>query len=868
MQEIAKELAPLGYEVGSLLSATGNTFLLRARQVNLLRDVAIKVLNPAAFQSTVSEQRFEQEAKLLASFEHPNIVKLYGVGKLADGRTYMVMELIQGSTLSEIAAQSQIKEAQIRNFALQICSALAYAHEKKIVHRDLKPANVMLHQSDSARPLIKLIDFGIYKNTDGAAQKLTVEGSIPGTANYMSPEQCRGEALDGRSDIYSLGCLLYELCCSAPPMDAETDWLIMSNHLNKEIKQVPATIEISEQLKNIILRCLQKDPAARWISAIELKSALEAKSVAGRVRTKYLLVGIAALAFVAISLIPLFALYEKNKHEVTENKQPVKPLDTLMLRLRYEPFLERFVSSDPEGQGKLAARQWLLYHIRDPRISIIELHRSWADAGAEKWRDSGLENDILKLATAERQKLRGEKDSLERSHYSERLFLAFDLQLRLQAALARWDEYKKTLAQFLDDPDIERDRYLDRSHILFSAFTSLRELGDLETAESLFKRFSPELKPMESKAQLYLAMGDIVHHKKSLAESKPYFLYAKKLFMDGKPSQDWVLLELLCVRLNMVGAQQDVCKLSIRYPISSTASRTETRHIVTQYLRAMMELGHYQDAEALMENPILKKQELEDRVLRYQIQGWRLQSAVNQNNKELVRQRLLLILDQPFETKLDHLGLNANIVEACERYPEFYKLCDEKLRVREPLLLAIIYAGKGHMERQRGELKESLHDYQLSQELFDRVPEFYHGRVTVYSGQVDTCFKMNDLDAAQKYIDAGKKYIPADSNIELRWEMERMSGALLRMRGRADEALKLHKELLEKVSKDNPRSAGIFNLVWEVYFDYKALRQDDAAVRVLESALPLIRSANIYTALEAKLIEDELKSINDSKIKK
>jgi serine/threonine protein kinase len=156
---------------------------------------------------------------------------------------------------------------------LGICSGLAYAHEHGVIHRDLKPSNIMLVQSGT-RTIAKLLDFGISKTTGTQTQSLTQTGAILGSVNYMSPEQCKNGEIDARSDIYSIGIMMYETLVGQAPMQAENDLMIMSNQVNKVIDKVPAKHAISAKLEKNILRCLQKNKDERFSSVQELMQAL------------------------------------------------------------------------------------------------------------------------------------------------------------------------------------------------------------------------------------------------------------------------------------------------------------------------------------------------------------------------------------------------------------------------------------------------------------------------------------------------------------------------------------------------------------------------------------------------------------------
>ncbi|MBX9721170.1 MAG: serine/threonine protein kinase, partial [Candidatus Obscuribacterales bacterium] len=187
---------------------------------------------------------------------------------------YMVIEFLEGKTLAIlIEDEGALHEARALGFFIDICEALSYAHSKGILHRDIKPANVIIQRNNEIESA-KILDFGILKSIHSENQKLTQTGAIIGSANYMSPEQCKGGTADPRSDIYAAACLMYETLVGKPPMADENELLVMSNHLNKQITTVPAKYGISKEMKAIILKALQKEPEKRFASIDEMTAAL------------------------------------------------------------------------------------------------------------------------------------------------------------------------------------------------------------------------------------------------------------------------------------------------------------------------------------------------------------------------------------------------------------------------------------------------------------------------------------------------------------------------------------------------------------------------------------------------------------------
>jgi serine/threonine protein kinase/Tol biopolymer transport system component len=270
------------YEIVAPLGAGGMGEVYRARDTRLERTVAIKIL-PAQFSSDpVRKQRFEREAKTISSLNHPHICVLYDVGS-QDGVDYLVMECVEGETLAKRLEKGALPLEQVLKFGAQIADALDKAHRSGVVHRDLKPGNIMLTPSGA-----KLLDFGLAKPAAAMASLATMtvtaakqspateHGTIVGTFQYMSPEQIEGKELDGRSDIFSLGAVLYEMLTGQRAFDGKSQVSVASAILEKEPQPISATKPMTPPaLDHAIKKCLAKLPDERWQSASDLASELK-----------------------------------------------------------------------------------------------------------------------------------------------------------------------------------------------------------------------------------------------------------------------------------------------------------------------------------------------------------------------------------------------------------------------------------------------------------------------------------------------------------------------------------------------------------------------------------------------------------------
>ncbi len=271
------------YEILALLGCGGMGEVYKARHKLLDQVVAVKVLQKHLCSSQDSLERISQEGRAAPFLDHPNIVKIRHLGITDEGRPFLVMDYLEGSTLSEILERvGRLDVKRFHSIFAQCLDALAHAHRSGIVHRDLKPANIMVGPGDRT----KVLDFGLAKilPTEGvpaakAPLALTQAGALVGSPCYMSPEQCLGQVPDCRSDIYSLGCVMYEALtgkqafCGATPLDT------MYRHINSPTpdpaRDVPE-ISLSPSLCQLILQCLEKNPHDRFQSAGQLKAALEA----------------------------------------------------------------------------------------------------------------------------------------------------------------------------------------------------------------------------------------------------------------------------------------------------------------------------------------------------------------------------------------------------------------------------------------------------------------------------------------------------------------------------------------------------------------------------------------------------------------
>ncbi len=265
------------YRIDAEIGVGGMGHVFRATDTRLERSVAIKVLPPERWSDPELRHRFDREARALSSLSHPNVCPLYDVGELTEnGSTvpYLVMEMLEGETLADRLDHGPLPVRKALQWAAQIATGLAAAHQKGLIHRDLKPANIFI----TAGEQLKILDFGLATTTvpSAASASMTQPGMVLGTTHYMSPEQVRGQTLDARSDIFSLGIVMFEMITGRVPFHApslvETMNLILTDDPPDLAQIVPG---VPESVDELVRRCLDKDPAQRFSSARDLAFALE-----------------------------------------------------------------------------------------------------------------------------------------------------------------------------------------------------------------------------------------------------------------------------------------------------------------------------------------------------------------------------------------------------------------------------------------------------------------------------------------------------------------------------------------------------------------------------------------------------------------
>ncbi len=267
------------YRLDARIGRGGMGTIYKGLHVMLGKPVAVKLINPDLVTSPEMAGRFQREARAASQLDHPNIAIVHDLGQTEDGTLYIAMEFIEGESLKElIRREGQLPAERIVAFLRQIAGALQAAHRRNIVHRDLKPQNIMVTTGSDGRETAKLLDFGIAKMFDEEATQLTATGLSIGTPQYMSPEQANGAVVDGRSDLYSLGIILYEMLIGTVPFDDKSTPAVLIKHVSQPPPRPSLRrpdIKVPAGLEAVALRCLEKSPSARYQTAEEFIAALE-----------------------------------------------------------------------------------------------------------------------------------------------------------------------------------------------------------------------------------------------------------------------------------------------------------------------------------------------------------------------------------------------------------------------------------------------------------------------------------------------------------------------------------------------------------------------------------------------------------------
>src|SRR5438093_13730158 len=253
------------YELLEKIGEGGAAEVFRARDTRLNRIAAVKLLRPQYTIDEASRNRFAVEARTAAGLSHPNIVDIYDFGEAPDGSMFIVMQYVDGENLKDILQQrGRMSPAEVVPIARQVCRALSVAHANGLIHRDVKPQNIMIDRTGNVR----LTDFGVVKALSGPS--LNQSGMTFGTAAYLSPEQATGAPISPASDIYALGCVMYEMLSGTPPFAGDNPAVVAYKQVWEHPRPLHDLVpEVPPSLEGVVMRCLNKDPGRRYATTEE-----------------------------------------------------------------------------------------------------------------------------------------------------------------------------------------------------------------------------------------------------------------------------------------------------------------------------------------------------------------------------------------------------------------------------------------------------------------------------------------------------------------------------------------------------------------------------------------------------------------------
>ena len=273
-QDLIGEVIDGRYKIDRIVGRGGMGTVYSCKHVVVGKSFAMKVLRAGIERSEEVLQRFIREAQAANSVRSRHICEMTDFGQLPNGSFYVVMELLDGSSLTRALREKRLKYSDINRVFVQIAETLQKAHQVGIIHRDLKPDNVVLVQDEDDPFFVKLVDFGIAKVMESRASNLTETGVILGTPYYMSPEQARGDQIDHRSDIYALGVMMYRAFTGKLPFVADTAMGVLTRHLTEQPELPSRVAEVEPALERLIMRCLEKKPIARFQTMGDVADAL------------------------------------------------------------------------------------------------------------------------------------------------------------------------------------------------------------------------------------------------------------------------------------------------------------------------------------------------------------------------------------------------------------------------------------------------------------------------------------------------------------------------------------------------------------------------------------------------------------------
>ncbi|MBZ0184906.1 MAG: protein kinase, partial [Candidatus Obscuribacterales bacterium] len=547
------------YRIVRIIGTGGMGTVYEAEHVVLLNRVALKIMRPEFLSDRMVTARFEQEARACAALTHANLVSVQDCGATDNGEPYLVMEFLQGHNLIEIInVEKRLDLDRFFGIFLPVVKGLSYAHQNGVIHRDLKPGNIIIIEGPEGRDLPKIVDFGVAKLDDlgPAMQMLTQTGEVFGSPSYMSPEQCKGLPVDARSDIYSLGCVMYEALTGKQAFAGHNIMTILHSQLNEAPKELTAAIgddSIPEALVDVIMQCLEKEREDRFDSCEDLLAHMQKakddmlgsyRLSFGRLRMsgENLLAYLVALAVVVGLLASWLFFHGESSHigshkfpEGVETRALVKSLVATYSEIQefddyarksYQESLKSAIAgkASPETQVVLALPLIrLLRHSRryDEAVNVYQQVKPALDA----MRTTGDVDSIARpAANAGSMLFYYAAESLEKKKETDRAIETFQFGVEFSEKLQASAWVKAKLYEQYGKSIEDKKQFVDTAR---KCFENVIELLDGETDD-----IKDECRGMRARAHLSLA--NIFEAKKKFDLSSREFDQAIKIYQAGK----------------------------------------------------------------------------------------------------------------------------------------------------------------------------------------------------------------------------------------------------------------------------------------------------------------------------------------------
>ena len=527
------------YQIEAQIGAGGMGAVYKAKHLLLNRSMAIKVLNPQAVASPKAITRFQQEAKAATALNHEHIASVKEFGVTKEGLPFLAMDYIKGSSLADVFKGGPLDAGRTIDIFMQLCEGMAHAHKRGILHRDLKPANILLAQEENRTDFVKIVDFGIAKilpQSDEESVKLTQTGELFGTPLYMSPEQWDGGAVDARTDVYAMGCVMYEAATGKPPFDGAS----VASIIYSQLREAPKPFAIRSQdskkmvqkkmlvgLENVTLRCLEKDPNLRYQSMEEVYEALKlvrdggtAKAGASQsTRRRRNLFRFVVVSFISILIfIPCYFIFPAMKNIL---------FPSIWSKTLAEARTQMGISAWETAEAQLMRA---LKQAEDGHASASDLHTIWYEFG-QVYINTQQYANAVKAFENSLHYCDGSIDPLDKANTLEELAMCLRAQhIHLNGqdnSESAKDDYKKSLKYALESLKLkETNAGPDHPYVSYTldilAPTYL-SLGDAANAEAAWRRAikidegSAETRPRAEKHWEALAQGFIAQGKKDEA---------------------------------------------------------------------------------------------------------------------------------------------------------------------------------------------------------------------------------------------------------------------------------------------------------------------------------------------------------------